>query len=190
MVEGGLKADLLENRLAVTAAGCFIDKKNVPTQATVLITEQIGKQRAQGFEFSAVGKLAEPWSIIAKYSYIDSRIVNDPDPTLSHVRFHNIPYNAFNVWTRYNLMQRPEQTFGLAAGVIFVGERAGDLHDSFQLPGYTRYDAGVYYQRRNLSATVYFENIFDKEYYVSSVDNLTVFPGNPFTVRATVGVTF
>jgi len=150
VVEGGLKADLLENRLAVTAAGCFIDKKNVPTQATVLITE----------------------------------------PTLSHVRFHNIPYNAFNVWTRYNLMQRPEQTFGLAAGVIFVGERAGDLHDSFQLPGYTRYDAGVYYQRRNLSATVYFENIFDKEYYVSSVDNLTVFPGNPFTVRATVGVTF
>jgi hypothetical protein len=37
---------------------------------------------------------------------------------------------------------------------------------------------------------VYFENVFDRQYYVSSVDNLTVFPGSPFAVRSTVGVTF
>jgi outer membrane receptor for monomeric catechols len=65
---------------------------------------------------SAVGKLTDEWSIIANYSYVDSRITNDADPTRIGKRFRNVPYNTANLWTRYNLIQTDCQTFGVAAG--------------------------------------------------------------------------
>jgi hypothetical protein len=37
---------------------------------------------------------------------------------------------------------------------------------------------------------VYFENVFDRTYYAGSLNDLAVFPGNPFTLRASVQLKF
>ncbi len=105
-------------------------------------------------------------------------------------RFRNSPFNSGNVWSRYNLVQETCQTFGVALGAVYVGDRPGDLFDSFSLPGYLRWDTGVYYTRNRLNASLYLENIFNQRYYAGSVNNLTILPGAPFTARAMVGVTF
>src|SRR5262249_2621393 len=153
-------------------------------------SSQIGRQRAQGAEVSLTGKLTDEWSIIANYAYVDSRILDSVVVAEIGQRFRNTPFNSANVWSRYNLIQTSCQTFGAAIGMIYVGDRPGDLVDSFSLPGYLRWDAGVYYKRNRLDASVYMENIFSQRYYAGAVNDLAVFPGNPFTLRARVGFTF
>ncbi len=128
--------------------------------------------------------------MIANYAYIDSRILDAG--LLSEVgqRFRGVPFNSANLWSRYNLLQDERRTFGVALGMVYVGERPGDLIDSFALGSYVRWDGGVYYQRGVLNASLYLENIGDRTYYAGSLNNLSVYPGNPFTLRAQLGVKF
>ena len=88
------------------------------------------------------------------------------------------------------MIQNETQTFGLAVGLVYQGNRPGDVGDDFQLPPFARWDGGAYYQRGFLRASVYVENIFDRQYYLSSLNNLQIFPVAPVNVRAQVGVTY
>jgi iron complex outermembrane recepter protein len=188
--EGGMKLDLLDRKLSLTANGFYIDQKNVITQTTFVLSEQIGEQRAQGAELAATGRLTDQWSIIANYAYVDSRYVEAGFPEQTGNRARGVPYNNANIWTRYNVIQDRCQTLGAALGMVYVGNRPGDIIDSFSLDPYTRWDAGVYYQRGLLTASLYFENIFNIHYDTGSINNLAVFPGAPATVRALVGLKF
>jgi iron complex outermembrane receptor protein len=188
--EGGMKLDLLDKHLSLSATGFYVVQDNVVTQINQTFSEQIGRQRSQGAQLSAVGKLTDQWSVIANYAYIDSRILDAG--LLSEVgqRFRGVPFNSANLWSRYNLLQDERRTFGVALGMVYVGERPGDLIDSFALGSYVRWDGGVYYQRGVLNASLYLENIGDRTYYAGSLNNLSVYPGNPFTLRAQLGVKF
>lgn len=157
---------------------------------TFFFATQVGQQRSQGAEVAVVGKLTDAWSIIANYSYVDSHITKEADPTLVGNRFTNVPFNTANLWTRYNLINYDWENLGVGLGMVWVGDRPGDLQNSFSLPGYVRWDAGIFYRHNAFNSSLYFENIFDRTYYVGSVDQFTVFPGAPFTIRGTVGFTF
>lgn len=188
--EGGVKLDLIQNRLSLVGAGYYIEKDNVVTQDSFLFATQVGTIRSRGAELSAIGQLTDRWMIVANYAYTDSRITDDPNPVFVGKQFRNIPYNTANIWTRYNVIQNETHTLGIGGGIVYVGQRAGDLANTFDLPDYTRFDAGVFYNRGRLNANVYLENLFDRRYYSSSVDSFSIFPGTPFTARAQVGVTF
>jgi iron complex outermembrane receptor protein len=189
--EAGIKADLLDKHLSLTFAGFHIIKDNVIEQDPItFLNIQIGQERSEGVEFTATGKLTEVWSIIANYTYLDTKVNQDANTAFVGQRILGVPYNTFNLWTRYNLIQNDDQTFGVAGGMVYNGKRIGDQANTFQLPDYARFDAGIYYTRHYWNAQVYFENIFDRRYYTGSLSNLEVFPGAPFTVKAQVGVTF
>jgi iron complex outermembrane recepter protein len=193
MGEIGAKWDVIDKRLSLMAAGYIIDKKNVVAQESFITSTQIGEIRSTGAELSAVGKITREWSVVANYAYTSSIIVGNSGPgQIGNVgdRFRGIPYNNANLWTRYNLIDTDKQTFGIGLGIVYVGERFGDLDNTFSLPGFTRWDAGVFYKRNRLNASLYFENIFNRTYYSGSYDANTIFPGMPFNVRATMGITF
>jgi len=198
--EGGIKMKLSDN-LTLNAAGFYITKQNVTTDryvttggSTVIETSQIGRQRSQGVELDVLGQITDRWSIVGNWCYVDTLLTDPDDPSLDGGPARGVPHNTLNVWTRYNLMQCKHQTMGLALGMIHVGERLGDYiappNPRFFLPSYTRWDAGVYYRRGRLDTSLYFENIFDTEYFTSSLSQYQVTPGNPFTVRAQVGLRF
>jgi iron complex outermembrane receptor protein len=46
-----------------------------------------------------------------------------------------------------------------------VGDRQGDLDNSYVLPDYFRTDAAVYYGRNNWRAALNFRNLFDIDYF-------------------------
>jgi iron complex outermembrane recepter protein len=193
--EIGMKLDLFEKKLSLQLAGYIIDKHNVVAQENFITSVQIGEIRSSGAEFSAVGKVTRDLSIIANYAYCDSRIISDPaDQAIGAAapgnRFRGVPYNNFNIWARYNLIANDIHTLGVGVGVVYVGDRFGDLADSFVLPAYTRVDAGVFYKRGPLNASVYIENLGNTTYYSGSFDANTVTPGNPINFRFTLGVTF
>ena len=121
--------------------------------------------------------------------------MSDPtNPLFDGQPARGVPHNTINVWSRYNVIQEKDRTLGFGLGVIYVGERLGDYlppgTPQFFLPGYTRWDAGVYYRRGRLDTALYFENLFDAQYYTSSISQYQIMPGAPFTVRAQAGYRF
>jgi len=192
--EGGVKAKLLTG-LNVSAAGFYITKENateyLPDPVTsIMIATQVAKQRSQGFQFSAVGKATDRLSVVTNYTYTDTLQTDPANPALDGLRILGVPYNSANAWVRYNLVQDECRVFGVGLGAIYVGQRVGDTLQPptytappFMLPGYTRWDAGLFYRQGRLDASVYFENIFNETYYTSSISQYEVFPGAPFTVK-------
>lgn len=80
---------------------------------------------------------------------------------------------------------------GAAMGVVYVGEREAAVFPSgVVLPGYSRWDAGLYYRRGQFNTNVYLENLFDLQYAQSSANEFQIFQGAPFNVRAAVWYAF
>jgi iron complex outermembrane receptor protein len=193
--EIGMKLDLFEKKLSLQAAGYIIDKRNVTTLENFAQSVQLGEVRSSGAELSAVGKITRNLSVIANYAYCDSRIVSDPGDqailgNLAGVPFRGVPHNNANVWLRYNLIDNEIHTLGVGAGLVYVGERPGDLQADFYLPGYTRVDAGLFYKRGQFNASVYLENLGNSTYYSGSYDANTITPGAPINFRFMMGYTF
>ena len=101
-----------------------------------------------------------------------------------------MPYNTANFWTRYNVVQDEVQTLGAAIGLVYLDNRPGDLTNTFDLPSFARWDAGLFYNRGRGYAALYAENLFDVYYAASSIDSFQVAPGAPANVRATVGFVY
>lgn len=192
--EGGVKVELVED-LTLVASGFYIEKENVTTDRFTgappfFVTSQVGRQRSQGAELSLLGQITEPWSVIANYTYIDARNYDPSDPSVDGKRVRNVPLNSANFWTRYDIIQRRDETLGLAVGMVFLDDRLGDYNSPLVLPSFVRWDAGINYRLGRWDAIVYFENIFDEDYIANSTSAMQVYPGAPFNVRAQLGVTF
>ena len=194
--EGGIKAKPFDS-LTLSAAAFYITKQNITTDlfnAPFFETTQIGRQRNEGVEFDAIGQLTDRWSLLANWCYVDTLLSDATNPLFDGQVARGVPHNTINVWSRYNVIQEKERTLGFALGAIYVGERLGDYlppgTPQFFLPGYTRWDAGVYYKRGRLDTALYLENIFDAQYYTSSISQYQIAPGAPFTVRAQAGYRF
>lgn len=190
MHETGMKASLFDGRLSLTAAGFYIERQNVVALVNFPFSTQIGEVRSQGAELSATGYLTDRLSLVANYTYTDARQTEDSVATRVGQRFRNVPYNVANLWSRYNIIDNCTHTLGLGLGIVHVGDRTGDLDASFLLPSYTRFDAGVFYDRGPLTAQLYLENIGDTRYFVSSLSDQQVYPGAPVTARANIGIRF
>jgi iron complex outermembrane recepter protein len=79
---------------------------------------------------------------------------------------------------------------GGSLGIYFVGDRAGDLDNTFEVPSYTRTDASIFYNRGKFRTALNFRNIFDIDYFESAQNDLRVRPGEPFTVIGSVSFEF
>ena len=79
---------------------------------------------------------------------------------------------------------------GTALGVVYVGQRDSDLASTLELPGYARWDAGVYLTRQRLSLSLYFENLFDVEYFTGANSQFSIFPGASSNFRGALVATF
>ncbi|NDJ19834.1 TonB-dependent siderophore receptor [Myxacorys almedinensis] len=188
--EVGVKADL-SNRLSATLAFYNLTRSNVlttdPNDPSFSI--QTGEQRSRGIELNLAGEILPGWNIFAGYSYIDARITKDNDLPIGN-RLLNAPENSFNLWTTYEIQQGPLQGFGAGVGFFFVGERPGDLNNSFQLPSYFRTDASLFYRQGQFRAALNIRNLFNVDYFETSYSDTFVFPGEPFIVQGTISWQF
>ncbi|WP_322727959.1 TonB-dependent siderophore receptor [Nostoc sp. ChiQUE01b] len=188
--EVGVKADLNE-RISATLAFYDLTRSNIatddpdPDPAHLGFSILTGEQRSRGVEFSIGGEILPGWNIIAGYAYTDAQITEDNTPNVGNL-LANVPKNAFNLWTSYEIQRGSLQGFGVGVGLFFVGERQADLENSFQIPSYLRTDAAIFYKRDRLRAALNFRNLFNVDYFESAFSDLTVLPGEPFTVQGTI----
>jgi iron complex outermembrane receptor protein len=189
--EAGLKSDLLNNRLNLTASIYDIRKTNVlerdPRPATPNNwLAPIGEVSSKGFEFDANGQLTAAWSVAATYAYNDAKVSKSTvAATPVGSRFPNAPRHKAGLWTRYNF---PRQGLGVALGTSYVGERANFTGaQDFPAPAYTIYHAALYWRWQRTQFALKAENLADKIYSKSVLGGEGHFPGAPrsFTFTAT-----
>jgi len=188
--EVGVKADL-SDRLFATLAFFDLTRSNVVTSdpENPIFSIQTGEQQSRGIEFDLAGEILPGWDIAFGYAYTDAKVTKDNDIPEGN-RLINVPEHSFSLWTKYEIQDGDFQGLGLGLGLFYVGEREGDLSNTFRLPSYLRTDAAIYYRRNGLRAQVNIENLFDIDYFEAARNRLRVFPGAPLTVRGTIGWTF
>lgn len=197
--EAGLKLEPLEGRLFANLALFHIKQRNVatfdPSDPTFRFSLPTGERRSQGFELDVAGRLMPGWDVIATYAYIDAEMIAG-DQVLgisAGNTFANVPLHSGSLWTTYTIQSGPLQNLGAGIGFYAAAERLGDLQNSYEMPGYVRTDAALYYRkpeivrRTNLIASLNFRNLLDTQYYEGSRENRReIYPGVPFTVLGTL----
>lgn len=186
--EVGIKTDL-NNQISTTLSLFHLERTNVAEQAPndPLGFQQTGKQRSQGVELSVTGEILPGWNILTSYAFTDTEISED-DSFPEGNQLRNVPKHAASLWTTYQIQSGSLEGLGLGLGLFYVGERQGDLNNSFSLPNYLRTDATLFYKRDRFAASLNFQNLFDVNYYQGARDNLRVVPGAPFTVFGKVSL--
>ncbi|GAA6615707.1 TonB-dependent siderophore receptor [Scytonema sp. NUACC26] len=191
--EVGVKADL-NNRLSATLALYDLTRSGVLTADTRpgvplnRFSIQTGEQRSKGIELSIAGEILPGWNIIVGYAYTDARLTEDNTFPVGN-QLILAPENAVNFWTTYEIQRGSWKGFGVGAGLFFVGERQGDLGNTYQLPSYLRTDAAIFYRRDQFRAALNFRNLFDVKYF-EAIFAPGVTYGEPFTVQGTISWQF
>jgi iron complex outermembrane receptor protein len=189
--EVGIKGEFFDGRLSATLAAYQITKSNIAvTDPDGRFSIAIGKQRSRGIELDVIGEITDGWNIIASYAYTDAEITEDGNSSREGNRLFGVPENAASLWTTYEIQRGDLQGLGFGLGLFFVGERQGDLDNSFQVPSYVRTDASIFYQRDNWRAAINLKNLFDVDYIQSADDRTRINPGIPFTILGSVSVEF
>ncbi len=196
--EAGLKWRSPAERLIATLAVYELTRDNVAIAdpANPGFSLNGGLLRSRGIEFDVAGQLTSSLQIIGNYTHTDTRVLKS-DTLPVGARFMNVPGDSGSLWLKYTQQEGVLSGFGFGFGIFAASDKSGDNNDTFKLPGYTRFDAALFY-RRELSSgplsaiygRVNFINLFDRKYYESSFANSRVFPGQPFTVYATLGFEF
>jgi iron complex outermembrane receptor protein len=196
--EVGVKADFLDGKLSTTLAAYHLTKTNVltpnpdPDLARQNFQVQVGEQQSRGIELDVTGEILPGWNIIASYALTDTEVTKDNSiPSTVGNRFQNIPQHQASLWTTYEIQKGDLQGLGFGLGLFYVGERQGDLENSFQVGDYLRTDAAIYYRRNGFNAAINVRNLFDID-YVSSVSSGPLFinRGNPLTITGSVSWEF
>ena len=194
--EGGLKFTLLEKRLQMTTAAYQVTKDNVaiadPDHTGFNLNG--GTLRSEGFDVDLLGQITPELQVVGSYGYTDTRVVESSSLPIG-ASFINVPLNSGSLWLKYTLHDGPLNGFGGGIGCFAAEESAGDGKNSFDLPGYTRWDSGVWYTCMlkggcQLKVQVNVLNVFDKTYYESSSSAAQVEPGCPRYLVSRVSLTF
>jgi iron complex outermembrane recepter protein len=191
--EVGVKADLLKSKLFATLSYFDITKRNVSTTDpnNPFFSVATGKQRSQGIELDVTGELAPGWNIIANYAYTNAKITEDNNIPVGN-RLFNSPYHSFGLWTTYEIQKGNLQGLGFGLGLNYVGDRAGDLDNSFEVDDYFLANIALFYKRDRWRFGLNINNLFDIS-YISSTSNSRNFGnsvGAPFSVVGSVSVEF
>jgi iron complex outermembrane receptor protein len=191
--EVGVRGIFLDERLIANLSLYHLTKTNIgvtdPDNPDFSIP--VGEQRSQGIELDVTGEILPGWNVIATYAYTDAVITEGDDFLPEGNQFINVPRHSASLWTTYELQSGDLQGLGAGIGLFFVGDRPGDLENSFTLPSYLRTDAAIYYRRENWRAALNFKNLFDVRYFESSAfGRARITPGAPFTITGSIAVEF
>ncbi|WP_404938559.1 TonB-dependent siderophore receptor [Pseudomonas sp. JDS08PS003] len=168
-LELGTKWDLLNERLALTAAVFKTEKTNARTYDPISNEVTLdGDVEVKGFEVSATGHLTDLWEVVAGYTYLDAKTVKYASGEKSNFNGNQMKFiapNSASVWSTYMLTDRLK----IGAGANYVGERYTNDENTRSLDAYWRYDAMLAYRvNKNLDLQFNVLNLTDETYYDAS----------------------
>jgi catecholate siderophore receptor len=144
-----------------------------------------GASVIRGYEISLNGYVTDHWQSQLGYAYTDARVARDLTltgalPIVAGNRVQLVPFNQLAWWNKYQFTD----TWSAGLGIIYFGDSFATSDDTVRLPGFWRFDAGVYANiDKNWKAQLTVENIFNKGYWASADGNNNISPGQGRTFR-------
>lgn len=191
--ELGLKYESRNQRYGGTLAVFDTDKRNVltndPNNAGFSVAA--GEARSRGVEFDFSGQITKSIRLTANYAFIEAEVTKDSNRQLVGARLINIPKHSGSILAMYENGLSNGTRYGLGGGATYVGKRAGNAVDSFELPDYTTARVVAYWKpNKTLRFSLDVDNLFNKTYYASSYDVYWITPGARRTVTLSMQAKF
>ncbi|MFD0726200.1 TonB-dependent receptor [Lysobacter brunescens] len=202
-VELGTKWDLLDSRLALTAALFRNERQNYkvadPGNPNNPTGEQQldGKARVDGIALGVAGNITDAWSVFANYTYLDSEVLQSVSDFVRQTTgvdaqagnpLTNTPKHSASAWTTYRLN---DWTIGYGAtyqGDFYLNNSGAVL---YKAPSYWMHRAMVGYRINDAFALqLNVNNLFDKEYYTRIRNNGWATPGDARSATLTATYRF
>jgi catecholate siderophore receptor len=193
-LEFGTKWDLLQQKLALTAAIYRTDVSNEVVQNPAdLLYYQTGKKRVDGIELGATGAINRNWLVSAGYARMRTSVESGPNVTANGV--NNLAYapkQSFTAWSSYQLTK----DFKLGGGARFVDALLrgtdGAIGTPAQTSAYWVFDGMASYAINHiadLQLNVY--NLADKQYVAAiNKSGFRYTPGIPRSVMLSLNLKF
>lgn len=177
-------------RISSTLAIYKISKDNVLTPDPIdpnNFNMAVGEVESQGVELDVSGQIAQGLRVYGSYAYTDAEVTKDNAAftglSLTDRQLANVPKDSANVLLIKDFaLAGNKASFG--GGVQYVGEREGaqaafSAVDFFKLRSYTVWKAVAAYDVSDkLKLSLDVNNVFNKEFYVSSYSLYWVMPGS------------
>jgi iron complex outermembrane receptor protein len=181
--EVGARLDM-PGRITGNVALFDIKKRNVlvaNAEGPVTLYSAAGEVRSRGLEVDLSGQLSDRWSMIGSYAYTDAEVTEDPD--YKDKKLQNVARNSGSLSAVYDFGRIiGGDQLRVGAGARYVGERAGNAVNDFELPSYTVADAFATYETQLDGQKVKFQlnvkNLFDRTYYTSAASRFFVSMGD------------
>ncbi|MEG4344219.1 TonB-dependent siderophore receptor [Microcoleus sp. A003_D6] len=187
--EFGLKTELFQNRISATLAYFDITKQNVATSDpnNSFFSIATGEQRSRGVELDLSGEILPGWNIIGAYAYTDAEVTKDNAIEVGN-GLSNVPEHSGSLWTTYTIQSGDLQGLGIGVGFNYVGERQGDLENTFQLDSYFLTNAAIFYRRDNWRFAINVKNLFNVDYSQGTNGRYRIEVGEPLRVIASFSI--
>lgn len=159
-------------------------------------TRAINKARSSGAEFELNGEVLPGWDLSANYSYDKAEIVDDGVNAANNGnRLQNAPRHSGALYLSHNLaISGVPGDFRVGGGARYVGTRAGDPENSFNMPDYVVADSFIAWNNQlfgeKTQLKLNLNNLFNQHYYTSSGGNLRVREGETRNLMLEASVEF
>ncbi|MGN7722493.1 TonB-dependent siderophore receptor [Chitinophaga sp. 22620] len=168
-IEGGVKLDLLNNKLSATISYYDISVSRIRRTQEINgqnFIVQDGTQESKGVEAEVIGNPFPGFNFVAGYGYNKNKYTKSNKDVLGK-RVIGTPEHVGNVWLSYSLLNGSLKGLGIGAGVMYVSDAFYNATNTFSMPAYTVVDATLYYNQPRFRLSVKASNITNEHYWIS-----------------------
>lgn len=166
--EGGVKLDLLNNKLNATISYYDIQVANStrPDVARPTYTIQDGTQESKGVEVEVIGNPFPGFNFVSNYGYNENKFKKAAANIIGKSAA-GTPKHVGNIWVSYSVLKGNTKGLGIGAGIMYVSDAYYNTTNTFILPSYTVVDATLFYNKPRYRISFKANNLTDEKYWVS-----------------------
>ena len=190
--EIGTKWDVFGDQLRVTAALYRTVVTNLVVQDPVdLQYYQIGRQRVQGIELGAIGRITRNWALSAGYTIMDAKVMRGN--ALTQNGSDDLPYTPKSAFTAWSTWRLPHHVT-IGGGARYSGKMQRGHDGALGTPAFTEsywvFDAMASYAiDRHTMLQLNLYNLFAKNYVAAiNKSGYRYTPGTPRSALLTLNI--
>lgn len=192
--ELGFKGESSDKRVFTTLSLYSLTKENIVVPVGLSSSTQVGQARSRGLEWDLGGRVTPHWNLTASYSYTQAKVTRDTRESNVGKRLYGVPTNSAKAFARYDEIAGGATGWSIGGGFVALGKQAGDIDNTFKIPGYVRVDAMAAYKWRvgdkRMTAQFNIENLGDKTYHLPTGGAGEIAFGKPRTLLASLRAEF